>query len=246
MYLLLYLGNYSGYLCTGHCEISRSTVDSSNISRHITSLLTPLSWQPWLTILKLLRFLLTDPRATCSLLISDTACNIIMITWSVLCISLFLHSTDIYYHVKFSPCTWLVHGMDGHYKNVLNEDKHSEKSDLLEVSVFGEWGRDDDEEGDEETHREQEDVVAAPIHRLPARDAAATSHLQYLHNIYTISKQYLDIIYTVSTDYLNRHLAPDAAASLQTMCWHYSLPHQYLWTEHKKYHKLFLYSIFST
>ena len=133
MYLLLYLGNYSGYLCTGHCEISRSTVDSSNISRHITSLLTPLSWQPWLTILKLLRFLLTDPRATCSLLISDTACNIIMITWSVLCISLFLHSTDIYYHVKFSPCTWLVHGMDGHYKNVLNEDKHSEK-------IWPAWG----------------------------------------------------------------------------------------------------------
>ena len=68
------------------------------------------------------------------------------------------------------------------------------KSDLLEVSGFGEWGRDDDEEGDEEAHREQEDVVAAPIHRLPARHAAATSHLQYLHNFYTISKQYLDII----------------------------------------------------
>ena len=236
MYLLLYLGNYSGYLCTGHCEISRSTVDSSNISRHITSLLTPLSWQPWLTILKLLRFLLTDPRATCSLLISDTACNIIMITWSVLCISLFLHSTDIYYHVKFSPCTWLVHGMDGHYKNVLNEDKHSEKIwpawgiCIWRVRTRWWWGRG----RGSPSWAGRCCSRAHPQTSSPARSCNITSitSIQYLHIIYTL--------------YLHRHLAPDAVASPQTMCCHYSLPHQYLWTEHKKYHKLFLYSIFST
>ena len=147
-------------------------------------------------------------------------------------------------HVKFSPCTWLVQGKDGHYKNVLNEDKHSEKIwpawgiCIWRVRTRWWWGR----------GRGSPSWAGRCCSRAHPQTSSQgrSCNITYLYNIYTLSKQYLDIIYTVSTDYLNRHLAPDAAASLQTMCWHYSLPHQYLWTEHKKYHKLFLYSIFST